>query len=124
MPETRQSITPTYDHRETGDRYWVTSTVNGHPVAWRQPIEAPFVRHTVRVSWRDLLSSLLRRRGMTIEVTVGGDAGIVEDVLELNANYLGPRCTRREEFHRDLLIAMDLTDIDVPPTTEETSPDA
>lgn len=114
MPETRQSIPPTYDHRQTGDRYWVTSTVNGHPIAWRQPIEDPFVRHTVRVSWRDLLSSLIRRRGLTVEVTVGGDPGIVEDVLELNANYLAPNSTRREEFHRDLLIAMDLMDIAPP----------
>lgn len=94
----RQSIRPTYDSRETGPRYWVTSTLNGKPVAWRQRIEDPFVRHTVRVHWRDLLRSLITRRGMEVEVTVGGDLDVIEDVMELDGNYLGPNCTRRDVF--------------------------
>lgn len=121
MREIRKSITPTYDHRKTGDRYTVTSKVNGRPIAWQEPIPDPFVRHTVHVSWKDLLRSLIRRRGLAVEVTVGGDPGIVEDVLELDANYLGPNCTRRQEFNTELLIAMDLMDIDAPPLPEADS---
>jgi hypothetical protein len=98
MPETRTSIRATYDHRETGDRYTVTSKVNGRPVVWDQRIPDPFVRHTVHIGWRDLLKSLMTRRGMTVEVTVGGDRDVIEDVLELNEDYLGPNCTRRQAF--------------------------
>lgn len=94
---TRQSIEPTYDSRETGPRFHVTTEVGGHTVAFREPIPDPFVRTTVTVGKCALLRSLLR--GLTVTVTVGGDASAVEDVLELDANYLGSDCTRRDEFN-------------------------
>lgn len=96
----RRSIQPTYDSRETGARFWVTSTINGKPVAFRQPVDDPFVRHTVHVSWRDLLRSLITRRGMAVAVAVGGDASVIEDVMELDNNYLGVNCTRRDVFNQ------------------------
>lgn len=107
MPrEKRRSIQPTYDHRETGDRYWVTTEVNGKPIGWRKPLTDPFVSQTVHLHWHDLLRGLLRRR-LTVTVVVAGDHHIQEDVLELDSNYLGWNCTRRDEWdagmHKRLL---------------------
>lgn len=93
----RQSIEPTYDSRETGPRYYVTSTVNDQPVAWMQKIDDPFVRHTVHVHWTDLLRALIRGR-LKVEVLVGGDRDIVDDVLELDGNTLIGGSSRRAEF--------------------------
>lgn len=45
---TRRSIEPTYDSRETGPRYHVSSTVDGRPVAFMEPIQDPFVNHTIQ----------------------------------------------------------------------------
>lgn len=98
MTAKRVSIQPTYDSRQTGPRYHVTSKVNGRVATWRQPVPDPFVRTQVFVmGWRDLLGALLRHR-MVVEVLVGGDPEVVEDVMELDANYLGTNCTRRDEF--------------------------
>lgn len=97
----RKSIEPTYDSRVTGPRYYVTSTVDGRPVAWRQKIQDPFVRHTVHVGWRDLLRGLLKRQ-LTVEVIVGGDKDICDDVLELDANTLVGGSSRRAEFDSGL----------------------
>ena len=102
MSAKRTSIQPTYDSRETGPRYWVTSTLNGKPVAFRYPVEDPFVRHTVRVRWLDLLKSLITGRGMEVVVTVGGDRDVMEDVMELDNNFLGFNCTRRDEFNQGI----------------------
>lgn len=99
MKAKRSSIRATYDSRKTGPRYWVTSTLNGRPVTFRQPIEDPFARTTVHIGWRDLLASLITRRGMEVAVTVGGDRDVIEDVLELDDNYLGTNCTRRDTFN-------------------------
>jgi hypothetical protein len=102
----RQSITPTYDSRETGDRFNVSAIVNGKPVCFLKPIPDPFVRQVVYIGWRDLLRGLLKRK-LVVEVSVGGDHDIVEDVMELDANYLGySNCTRRTEFNRGLHKAM------------------
>lgn len=98
----RQSIEPTYDSRETGPQYWVTSTINDRPVAFREPIDDPFVRHTVHLSTLDLLRGLFRRR-LTVEVTVDGTKDRVDDVLELDANTLTPGVnTRRIEFNQQI----------------------
>lgn len=94
----RQSIQPTYDHRQTGDRYWVTTEIDNHTIGFQQPLTDPFVRQTVRVHWRDLLRGLLRR-GLTVTVSVGGDHDIQEDVLELNGDYVGTSSTRRDEWN-------------------------
>lgn len=93
----RQSITPTYDSRKTGPRYHVTTRVNDRTIGFEKPISDPFVRQTVHVGTRDLLRSLLRRR-LEIVIIVGGDREAVEDVLELDAEWLGGDSTRRDEF--------------------------
>jgi hypothetical protein len=102
MTTKRVSIKPTYDSRETGPRYRITTTINGRVLEWEKPIEDPFVRHVAHVGWPDLLRGLLRRE-VAVEVLIGGDREIVEDVLELDANYLGTNCTRRDEFNTAVL---------------------
>jgi len=93
----RNSIRPTYDSRETGPRYHVTTRVGGRVIEFEKPMADPFVSHRVTVGWPDLLRGLLRRR-LAVEVMIGGDPGVVEDVMELDGNYLGYNCTRRAAF--------------------------
>lgn len=95
------SLRATYDSAETGPRYWVTSTIDGRPLTFQQPIADPFVRHTVHLGWRDLLRGLLRRR-LTVEVTVGAPGPLMDDVLELDAQSLIPGRTRHEAFHQSM----------------------
>lgn len=101
----RRSINSTYDSRETGDRYHVTTWVGNTVVDFQKRMPDPFVRHTVHVGWRDLLRGLLRRR-LDVVVLVGADMALVDDVLELDANTLIPNSTRREEFNAGLGQAM------------------
>lgn len=93
----RESVTATYDSRETGHPYWVTATINDRPVGTRHELPDPFVRHTLRISLADLLRGVLRR-GLTVEVTVSGEMERMNDVLELDENNLVPGRTRRVEF--------------------------
>lgn len=95
----RQSIESTYDARETGPRYHVTSRVGDRTVAFQRPIPDPFVSTTVRIGWRHIARFLLRRERPYVTVLVGGDRDVIEDVLELDENYLGHNCTRRDEFN-------------------------
>jgi len=99
---------PIYDSRETGPRYHVTSRIEDHTITFQAPIEDPFVRHTIRIHWRDLLSHLLHfRRFLTVTVIVGGDLDVMEAVLELDENYLGPRGSERhQKFNERLNRAM------------------
>ena len=108
----RTSIPPTYDSRKTGPRYYVTSRIGHYTIAFQDRIPDPFIRHTVRVGWRDLLRALLTRRFLTVTVILGADPDIIEDVLELDADYLGPHCTRRDEF--GVSIAAAIRDIPAP----------
>lgn len=94
----RLSIASTYDHRKTGDRYSVSSRLGGETICDRKPITDPFVRHRIRIHWWDAIKCLLRHGNITVEVSVDGDAEIVEDVLELDENYIGHGSTRRAEF--------------------------
>lgn len=92
----RQSITPTYDHRETGDRFTVETRINDqrlNEVATRDP----FVHHRVVIGWRDLLGFVLR--GRTVTMILGGDPEIVDDVMELDADCLTTHSTRRDEWN-------------------------
>jgi hypothetical protein len=93
----RQSITPTYDHRETGDRFTVETRINGRRLN-EVTTRDPFVSHRVTVGWRDLLRSLLRLK-LVVEVIVGGDPQIVDDVMELDADCLTFNSTRRDEWN-------------------------
>ena len=101
----RQSIEPTYDHQATGDRYNVDTRVGDRHVS-HVPCRDPFVHHRVVVGWRDLLRGLLRGR-LEVTVVVGGDSSVVEDVLELDADYLGTNCTRRDQFNAKLHQALE-----------------
>jgi hypothetical protein len=101
----RQSIQPTYDSRETGDRYHVTSRIGDRTITFQEPISDPFVRTTVTVGWPDILRGLLRRR-LTVTVLVGGDPQIIDDVLELDANTLVSGSTRRDEFNQGIHAAL------------------
>jgi hypothetical protein len=107
MSAKRKSIEPTYDSRETGPRFHVTTRIDDRTIGFHQPIPDPFVRQTVRVGWPDLLRGLLLRR-LTVEVIVDGDRDVVNDVLELDANTLIPNSTRRDEFNGSLRDAMKL----------------
>lgn len=103
---TRTPLTPTYDATETGPRYWLTSRINEQTITFQQPLDDPFVSHQITIGWPELLRGLLRRQ-LKIWVQVGGDRDIVEDVLELNSDYLGlPNSPRRQAFNRDLHAAM------------------
>jgi hypothetical protein len=93
----RKSIEATYDSRETGPRFHVTTRIDDRTITFQQPIDDPFVRTTVRVSLLELLRGVLRR-GLTVEVITGGHPDVVNDVLELDDNTLIPGSTRRQEF--------------------------
>lgn len=92
----RQSIQPTYDHRETGDRFWVETRINGRRLN-EVTTRDPFVYHRVVIGWRDLLRFVLRGRELTM--IVGGDPEIVDDVMELDADCLTTNSTRRDEWN-------------------------
>jgi hypothetical protein len=94
----KPSIRATYDSRETGPRYHVTTRVNGRTIAFQAPVADPFVRQTVRLGIDDLLRALFRRR-LVVEVIVGGDVEICNDVLELDENTLIAGRTRKQAFH-------------------------
>lgn len=97
----RGSIEPTYDHRETGDRFTVESRVHGRRISLT-PIQDPFVCQRVVIGWKDLLRGLVRRR-LEVETLVSGDREIVEDVFELDNDYKGQHgSTRRQEWEAAL----------------------
>lgn len=120
-------IDPIYDSRETGPRYHVTSQIEDETIAFQVPSEDPFIRQTVRIHWRDLLSHLLHfRRFLTVTVIVGADLDVMEAVLELDGNYLGPPGSkRRREFNEQLGKAMvqHVDDEEFREITEELDPE-
>jgi len=93
----RTSIQATYDSRETGPRYHVTTRIDDRTLAFQQPADDPFVCQTVTLGWRDLLRGLMCRH-LAVTVIIGGDHDITEDVSELDDNYLGANCTRRDAW--------------------------
>lgn len=93
----RRSVAPTYDSRETGPRYHVTTRIGDRTVTFEERISDPFVNTTVTVGWPDLLRGLFRRR-LAVTVIVGGDRDAVNNILELDAEWLGGDSTRRDEF--------------------------
>lgn len=101
----RRSIPSTYDSRMDGPAFHVSTFVNGRAVTFMEPIADPFHRTSVVIGWRDLLRGL-RRRHVEVEVSVGARPSVVEDVMELDGNYLGQNCTRRDAFNMRLRNAM------------------
>jgi hypothetical protein len=96
----RQSIEATYDSRDTGDRFHVTSRIGDRTIEFQRGVPDPFVRTTVAVGVWDALRALLRRRPVEVTVIVGGDRDAVNDVMELDYNTLTPGSTRRDEWDR------------------------
>lgn len=93
----RQSIEPTYDRQKTGDRFTVETRLGDQRVSFEH-IPDPFIHTKVTIGWRDLVRGLFRRR-LVVTVVVGGDAEIIEDVTELDSDYLGAmNSTRRKEW--------------------------
>jgi hypothetical protein len=97
----RPSVRATYDSRITGPRYWVTTEIDGETIAFREPIDDPFVRCAVRVNLRALLRGLLRRQ-VFVTVVVGADPELMNDVLELDENTLIPGRTRKAAFGQSI----------------------
>lgn len=105
MTAKRTSIRPTYDSRETGPRYHVTVRVNGETVIFEKRVDDPFIRQEVRMAcmpWRWLPWPC---RKHTVTVIVGADPDVIEDVMELDGNYLGANCSRRDAFNSHLMEA-------------------
>jgi len=88
MPDTtrwvRAKVRPTYDSRETGPRYHVTTRLGDRTIEFQKRIQDPFVRQTVHVGMRDLLRAVLHGR-LSVVVIVGADRRMVDDVLDLDA---------------------------------------
>ncbi len=100
----RQSIEPTYDSRETGPRYTIETRIDDRRLD-EKPMPDPFVHHRVILGWHDLLRGLIRRR-LVVTVIVGGDPGIVDDVMELDANCLTYGSTRRRDWNQSVNAAL------------------
>jgi hypothetical protein len=96
----RQSLSPTYDHRETGDRFDVETRINDRRISLTSTRD-PFVTQRVTIGWLDLLRGILRGR-LVVTVIVGGDRDIVDDVMELDADCLTFNSTRRAEWDERL----------------------
>lgn len=97
----RQSIQPTYDRQKTGDRFTLEIRENDKRLSV-ESLPDPFHNTTIRPrGWRVALGVLLRR--CTFTVIVGGDPEIVEDVIELDGDYLGRfGSTRRSKWDAQL----------------------
>ena len=68
-------------------RYHVTTRLGDRTIAFEEPLDDPFVRHTVVLGWRDLLRGLLRGE-LPVTVLIGGDREIVNAVMNLPAEPL------------------------------------
>jgi hypothetical protein len=104
----RRSIPATYDSRDTGDRFHVTTRIGERTVSFRDRVPDPFVRTTVHVGVWDALRFLLRGRPVEVTVIVGADPDVMNDVLELDYNTLTPDSTRRQEFNRHVHDLIDM----------------
>lgn len=101
MSDLKNSVRATYDSAETGPRYTVTTFVNDQVVGeFRQPIADPFVRQTVYVGLGAAVRSFLRCRRLKVEVIVGGDIELMNDVLELDDQTLIRGRTRHAAFQQ------------------------
>jgi hypothetical protein len=96
------SVRATYDSRKTGPRYWVTTSIDGKPVEFQRPLDDPFVRKTVNIEWRPIAWLPWPRLRVSVEVTVGGDVEVMNDVLELDENTLIAGRTRKAAFQQSM----------------------
>lgn len=100
MGDLKPSLRATYDSAVTGYPYRVTTFIGGR-FAGQRRIPDPFVRQTVYVSLLDLLRGLFRR-GLTVQITIGGDPERMNDVLELDEQTLIPGRTRQAAFQQSM----------------------
>lgn len=98
MKPQRQSIRATYDSRNTGPQYHVTTRLGDRTIIFQQPTDDPFVSMTVQISWRDVFRELLHGHRVRVTVMVGGHPDRIADVLELDDNTLTSNSTRRATF--------------------------
>lgn len=100
MDDLKPSVRATYDSRETGPRFHVTTRINGKTVGFKTRVPDPFGRTTVTVGLRDALAAFLRGRPIKVEVTSGADPEVMDDVLELDENTLIHGRTRQAAFRQ------------------------
>ena len=105
-PRLRRSIMPTYDSRRIGPPYTIQSRVNGVFVDQTHPAFDPFHSTRISVNWRDILRAWVRGKPLVVEVSVSAHPSIMEDVLELDCNYLGSGSTRRADFEAGIETAL------------------
>lgn len=107
-PEQRpllNSVKATYDSRETGPRYHITTRLGDRTIAFREPIADPFVNHTVTIGEDDLRQAV-KDGCLEITVIVGADTEMVNDVLELDDNTLVKGRTRETAFRNHALSSL------------------
>src|SRR5690606_19933670 len=63
-------------------RFNVTTRVGRDLIEFQTPLPDPFIRHTIVVSWMDLLKGLLRR-GLRIEMTIGADKETIGRTMQI-----------------------------------------
>lgn len=99
----RISIKSTYDSVKDGSQYSIRTSVNGRSIGGRDLVD-PFVTHTIKVSLIDTIKGLFRG-GVKVVVSIDGKNNrIVEDVMELDDQYLGlGDNTRREDFNKQIM---------------------
>lgn len=104
----RNSIQPTYDSQTDGDQYSVTTTIGDRTIGFEIPIADPFIYTKVTVNWWDAIKSIIFKGCVVVGVNVRGrNTRIIEDVMELDGNYLGQRpCSRRTEFDSHIQSAL------------------
>lgn len=61
--------------------YYVTTSVNGEQISG-EGIDDPFVNIRIEISWKDLLRSLLFRRGMKVGASVSGTREAMHKVMD------------------------------------------
>jgi hypothetical protein len=98
----KSSIRATYSSTHEPNPYHVGVRLDDETILFQKPIADPFVRQEVIISPRRLLRSLLRWKPLTVTVLVGGDKERIDDVLELDDQWLVPGRTRRAAFHQHI----------------------
>lgn len=96
----RKSVEATYDSVKDGFQYRVATSVNGKHVSSTK-IADPFVNHSVNISFLDTLKGLFRG-GVKIHVSVYGAREVMEDVMELDNQYIGANRTRKQDWDKSL----------------------
>lgn len=99
----RVSIKSTYDSQKEGFQYTISTSVNNRAIGDTRDLADPFVNHMVKVSFWDTLKGLLNG-GVIVGVFINGKNNrIIDDVMELDDQYLGQNATRRDDFNKHIM---------------------